>query len=186
MLLTLPNLLTWMRIFAIPLVVVLFYLPYQWADPAAGLLFGAAGITDSLDGYFARKHGLTSRLGAFLDPVADKMIVAVALVLLVTKDPRAMVVVMAAIIISREIAISALREWMAEVGARTKVAVSRLGKFKTILQIVGLSLMLFRWNLLGLPMYDLGLVCTMVAAALTVWSAVEYLRAAWPELRGAA
>ena len=97
-----------------------------------------------------------------------------------------MVAVMAAIIISREIAISALREWMAEVGARTKVAVSRLGKFKTILQIVGLSLMLFRWNLLGLPMYDMGLVCTMVAAALTVWSAIEYLRAAWPELRGAA
>ena len=186
MLLTLPNVLTWMRIFSIPLVVVLFYLPYQWADPAAGLLFGAAGITDSLDGYFARKHGQTSRLGAFLDPVADKMIVAVALVLLVSKDPRAIVVITAAIIISREIAISALREWMAEVGARTKVAVSKLGKFKTILQIVGLSLMLFRWDLLGLPMYILGLICTIVAAALTVWSAIEYLRAAWPELRGAA
>ncbi len=186
MLMTLPNVLTWMRIFAIPLVIVLFYLPYQWADPAAGLLFGAAGITDSLDGYFARKHGQTSRLGAFLDPVADKLIVAVALVLLVSKDPRALVVITAAIIISREIAISALREWMAEIGARTKIAVSKLGKFKTILQIVGLSLMLFRWDLFGLPMYLLGLICTIVAAALTVWSAVEYLRVAWPELRGAA
>jgi CDP-diacylglycerol--glycerol-3-phosphate 3-phosphatidyltransferase len=186
MLLTLPNVLTWMRILAIPLVVVLFYLPYPWSDPAAGLLFGAAGITDSLDGYFARKHGQTSRLGAFLDPVADKLIVAVALVLLVSKDTRALVVVTAAIIISREIAISALREWMAEVGARTKIAVSKLGKFKTILQIVGLSLMLFRWDLWFIPMYDLGLICVVIAAILTIWSAFEYLRTAWPELRGAA
>ena len=190
-LLTLPNILTWMRILAIPLVVVLFYLPYSWADPAAGLLFGAAGITDAFDGYFARKLGQTSRLGAFLDPVADKLIVAVALVLIVSKGHdnaivNVIIVVMAAIIIGREIAISALREWMAEIGARTKVAVSQLGKYKTILQIVGLSLMLFRWDLLGLPMYNLGLVCTIVAAALTLWSAAVYLRAAWPELRGAA
>src|SRR3954453_17861103 len=129
----LPNTLTWLRIFAIPLVIMLFYLPFQWADPAAGLLFAVAGITDSLDGYLARRMGQTSRLGAFLDPVADKLIVAVALVLLVSKEmPRVIVpglegidgghatlrpesvrviLVLCSIIIGREIAISALREW---------------------------------------------------------------------------
>ena len=114
---SLPNTLTWARIAAIPLIVLLFYMPYPWADPAAGLLFAAAGITDSLDGYFARRLGQISRLGAFLDPVADKLIVAVALVLLVSKDPRALIVLTAAVIIGREITISALREWMAEIGA---------------------------------------------------------------------
>src|SRR6478735_2664044 len=166
----LPNTLTWLRIFAIPLVIVLFYLPYKWSDPAAGLLFAAAGVTDSLDGYFARRLGQTSRLGAFLDPVADKLIVAVALVLLVSKDTRALIVLTAAVIIGREITISALREWMAEVGARRKVAVSQLGKYKTILQITGLSMMLFRWPLLGLPTYRLGVILTEIAAAATLVS----------------
>ncbi len=186
MLWTVPNVLTWLRILAIPLVVILFYLPYHWSDPAAGLLFAAAGITDSLDGYYARKLGQTSRLGAFLDPVADKLIVAVALVLIVSKDPRWTVVLMASVIIGREIAISALREWMAEIGQRTKVAVSRLGKYKTILQIVGLSMMLYRWELFGLPMYELGFLLTGIAAVLTLVSMVDYLRAAWPDLRGSA
>ena len=208
----LPNTLTWLRIFAIPLVIVLFYLPYHWADPAAGLLFGLAGITDSLDGYFARKMGQTSRLGAFLDPVADKLIVAVALVLLVSKDNadmiipglealdgatatlrkesiRAVLVLCAIVIIGREIAISALREWMAEIGQRGKVKVSRLAKLKTILQIVGLSCMLFRWDLpvlpgFSLPVFQIGFVLTIIAAVLTLLSAVSYLRAAWPDLRG--
>ena len=179
----LPNTLTWLRIFAIPLVVVLYSLPYHWSDPAAGLLFAAAGITDSLDGYFARKYGQTSKLGAFLDPVADKLIVAVALVLIVSKDPQLVVVLTAIVIIGREIAISVLREWMAEIGQRKKVAVSRIGKHKTILQITGLSLMLFRWDLLGLPVYRLGLALTILAAVLTLSSMVSYLRAAWPELR---
>jgi CDP-diacylglycerol---glycerol-3-phosphate 3-phosphatidyltransferase len=139
MALNVPNTLTWTRIAAIPLIVLLFYMPYSWADPAAGLLFAAAGITDSLDGYFARRLGQISRLGAFLDPVADKLIVAVALVLLVSKDTRALIVLTAAVIIGREITISALREWMAEMGQRRKVAVSLLGKYKTTLQIIGLS-----------------------------------------------
>jgi len=180
---TLPNILTWVRIAAIPLVVVAFYSHYHWADPAAGLLFAAAGITDTLDGYLARRLGQTSRLGAFLDPVADKLIVATALVLLVSKDPRPLIVLTAAVIIGREIAISALREWMAELGARRKVAVSQLGKFKTILQIVGLALMLYRWDLWGLPTYKLGVGLTVLAAALTLVSMIAYLRAAWPELR---
>jgi CDP-diacylglycerol--glycerol-3-phosphate 3-phosphatidyltransferase len=179
----LPNTLTWLRIYAIPLIAVLFYLPYPWSDPAAGLLFAAAGITDSLDGYLARRLGQTSRLGAFLDPVADKLIVAVALVLLVSKDPRALIALTAAVIIGREITISALREWMAEIGQRRKVAVSQLGKYKTILQIVGLSFMLFRMPLLGLPIYRIGVVLTEIAAAATLYSMVAYLRAAWPELR---
>jgi CDP-diacylglycerol--glycerol-3-phosphate 3-phosphatidyltransferase len=190
---TIPNILTWIRIAAIPLIVVLFYAPYHWADPAAGLLFAAAGITDSLDGYLARRLNQTSRLGAFLDPVADKLIVAVALVLLLSKDipslfgltperTRMLIALTAIVIIGREIAISALREWMAEIGQRAKVAVSALGKYKTILQIIGLSLMLFRWPLFGLPTFPLGAVLTVVAAALTLISMFSYLRAAWPAL----
>jgi CDP-diacylglycerol--glycerol-3-phosphate 3-phosphatidyltransferase len=178
-----PNTLTWLRIGAIPLIALLFYMPYPWGDPSAGLLFAAAGITDSLDGYLARRLGQTSRLGAFLDPVADKLVVAVALVLLVSKDPRPLIALTAAVIIGREITISALREWMAEIGQRRKVAVSQLGKYKTILQIVGLSFMLFRLPLLGLPIYQIGVVLTEIAAAATLVSMVAYLRAAWPELR---
>ncbi|MEP7246929.1 MAG: CDP-diacylglycerol--glycerol-3-phosphate 3-phosphatidyltransferase [Gammaproteobacteria bacterium] len=193
MLWTVPNILTWIRIAAIPLIVVLFFAPYHWADPAAGLLFAAAGITDSLDGYLARRLNQTSRLGAFLDPVADKLVVAVALVLLLSKDitpvfgisadrTRMLMALTAIVIIGREIAISALREWMAEVGQRAKVAVSAIGKYKTILQIFGLSMMLYRWPLFGLPTFAIGALLTVVAAALTLISMASYLRAAWPEL----
>ena len=178
-----PNTLTWLRIAAIPLIVLFFFMPYRWSDPAAGILFALAGVTDSLDGYFARRLGQTSRLGAFLDPVADKLVVAVALVLLVSKDTRPLIVLTAAVIIGREITISALREWMAEIGARRKVAVSQLGKIKTVLQIVGLSMMLYRAPLLGLPIYGVGVVLTELAAAATLVSMIAYLRAAWPELR---
>ncbi len=183
MLWNVPNTLTWLRIAAIPLIVLLFFMPYHWSDPAAGLLFAAAGVTDSLDGYFARRLGQTSRLGAFLDPVADKLIVAVALVLLVSKDTRALIVLTAVVIIGREITISALREWMAEIGQRRKVAVSQLGKLKTILQIVGLSMMLYRSPIVRVPIYDVGVVLTELAAAATLVSMIAYLRAAWPELR---
>jgi len=180
----LPNGLTWLRIFMVPAIVVLFYLPYWWAGPAACASFAFAGITDSLDGYYARKLGLTSRLGAFLDPVADKLIVACALVLIVSKDPRWYMVIVAIVIIGREIAVSALREWMAEIGARGRVAVSGWGKMKTIMQIVGLSFLLFRMNLDGIPIYRIGLILTGIAAVLTLWSMILYLRLAWPELRG--
>jgi CDP-diacylglycerol--glycerol-3-phosphate 3-phosphatidyltransferase len=179
----LPNTLTWLRILMIPGVVVLYYLPFWWAHPAAGVGFALAGITDTLDGYFARKLGLTSRLGAFLDPVADKLIVAVALVLIVSGDSRWFVVSMAIVIIGREIAVSALREWMAEIGARGKIKVSQLAKYKTIMQITGLSMMLFHHNLLVIPIYKLGVVLTAIAAVLTLWSMILYLRLAWPELR---
>ena len=167
----------------IPGVVVLYYLPFWWAHPAAGVGFALAGITDTLDGYFARKLGLTSRLGAFLDPVADKLIVAAALVLIVSADSRWFVVIMAIVIIGREIAVSALREWMAEIGARGRIKVSQLAKYKTIMQITGLSMMLFHHQLLGIAIYKLGVVLTAIAAVLTLWSMILYLRLAWPELR---
>jgi len=183
----LPNALTWLRILMIPAIFVLFNLPYWWKDPAACAAFALAGITDSLDGYFARKWGLTSRLGAFLDPVADKLIVATALVLIVSGDPTSwFLVVVAIVIIGREIAVSALREWMAEIGARGRIKVSMWGKIKTIMQIVGLSFLLYRRDLLGIPIYKLGLVLTGIAAVLTLWSMFLYLRLAWPELRGSA
>ena len=182
----LPNTLTWMRILMIPAILVLFNMPYWWKDPAACAAFALAGITDSLDGYYARKWGQTSRLGAFLDPVADKLIVTAALVLIVSKDPRWFVVIAAIVIIGREIAVSALREWMAEIGARGRIKVSIWGKYKTIMQIVGLSLLLYRRDLFGIPIYKLGLVLTGVAAVLTLWSMILYLRLAWPELRGSA
>ncbi len=181
----LPNTLTWLRILMIPTIVLLFYLlPEPWADPAACAAFALAGITDSLDGYYARKLGQTSRLGAFLDPVADKLIVAAALILIVSRDPRWFMVIAAIVIIGREIAISALREWMAEIGARGRIKVSVLGKYKTIMQIVGLSFLLYRYDLVGLPIYKLGIGLTAIAVVLTLLSMVSYLRIAWPELRG--
>lgn len=176
----------------IPLVVVLFYLPYSWSDPAAAIAFILAALTDWLDGYLARRLGQTSRLGAFLDPVADKLMVAVALVLLVSHrsqdlkfiafNPDLLITLTAVIIIGREITISALREWMAEVGARGKVAVSSVGKLKTIFQMTGLSMMLFRSDVWFVPAYELGVYCLVAAAALTLWSMVLYLKAAWPDL----
>jgi len=184
--LRLPNALTWLRILMIPAVIGLFYLPYWWKDPATCGAFALAGITDSLDGYLARRWGQTSRLGAFLDPVADKLIVAAALVLIVSRDPRWLLVIMASVIIGREIAVSALREWMAEIGARGRMKVSVWGKYKTIMQIVGLSFLLYHQPLWGLPIYKMGLILTGIATLLTLWSMILYLRIAWPELRGSA
>ena len=187
--LNLPNALTWFRVVAIPLVVAVFYGPElfgwqeAWARPAAGLLFGLAGITDYFDGYLARRLGLTSSFGAFLDPVADKLIVSTALVLLVQADPHVTLALVAAIIIGREITVSALREWMSQIGARAHVAVSIFGKWKTTLQIIGISLMLYREPLFTLDVYRIGEWLVYVAAALTLWSMIDYLRAAWPAMR---
>lgn len=186
------NVLTFARIIMIPLVVVLFYLPYSWSSPAAATVFILAAITDSLDGYLARRLGQISALGAFLDPVADKLMVATALILLVSHDPQPLefisfnpqilITLTAAVIVGREITISALREWMAEMGARGKVAVSSLGKVKTVFQMTGLSMMLFRSDVWFIPAFELGVYCLVAAAALTLWSMVIYLRAAWPAL----
>jgi CDP-diacylglycerol---glycerol-3-phosphate 3-phosphatidyltransferase len=182
-----PNALTWFRIVAIPLVVFVFYLPallddpeMSWTRPAAGLLFALAGITDYFDGYLARRLNQTSSFGAFLDPVADKLIVSTALVLLVQSDPQITLAIVAGIIIGREITVSALREWMSEIGARARVAVTFFGKWKTTLQIIGISLMLYRQPIVGIDVYPIGVALLFVAAALTLWSMLDYLRAAWP------
>mgnify|MGYP002621037973 CR=1 FL=1 len=182
--LNVPNTLTWIRIILIPLIVVVFYLPYGWSGPAAALIFSAAGITDWLDGYLARKLNQTSAFGAFLDPVADKLMIATALVLLVSEHPGFGVAVPAAIIIGREIAVSALREWMSELGGRQVVAVSGIGKYKTTAQITALIMMLWGQKLWFIPMFEVGYGFLLAAALLTLWSMWKYLAAAWPHLRG--
>lgn len=177
-----PNLLTLLRIALIPVFVVCFYLPFSGARQLCAAVFALAAVTDWLDGWLARRWGQTSPLGAFLDPVADKLMVAVALVLLVQSDPRALLALPAAVIIGREITVSALREWMAEIGSRARVAVSALGKLKTTAQMAAILLLIWSQPILGLPLYELGLVLLYLAAVLTLWSMVCYLRAAWPSL----
>jgi CDP-diacylglycerol--glycerol-3-phosphate 3-phosphatidyltransferase/cardiolipin synthase len=180
----LPNLLTLLRIVLIPVFVVVFLLPTAWSREAATVVFLLAAITDWLDGYLARRMGLVSALGAFLDPVAYKLMVATALVLLVQAHPTIPMSVAAAVIIGREIAISALREWMAEIGSRTQVAVSEIGKFKTAAQMAAITLLIYRDDLWQIPIYTVGEVLLYVAVVLTLWSMTLYLRAAWPSLRG--
>lgn len=177
-----PNLLTLLRMALIPVFVVVFYVPGAWTRITCAMLFTAAAITDWLDGYLARKWGQVSPLGAFLDPVADKLMVAVVLVLLVEADPSPELALPAAVIIGREITVSALREWMSELGARSRVAVSLLGKVKTTAQMIAIIFLIFQYPLLGLPVYGIGLVLFYVAAGLTLWSMMIYLRAAWPDL----
>lgn len=175
-----PNLLTLARILFIPLLVILFYLPYSWSLPLTAALFGLAAITDWLDGYLARLWDQSTPFGAFLDPVADKVMVAVALALLVERFETPLLTLPALVIIGREIVISALREWMAEMGKRNNVAVSWVGKIKTTLQMIALLLLL--GSLPGSLIANLGIVTLYIAAGLTLWSMLLYLRAAWPEL----
>lgn len=183
---TIPNILTLLRIILIPVLVIVFYIPGDWTYQASAAIFGIAALTDLLDGYLARRLNQSSPFGAFLDPVADKLMVAVALVLLVqdNPDPWFAIPIPAAIIIGREIAISALREWMAEIGARTKVAVSIIGKLKTTLQMIAILLLLYKLPVGLFPTHTVGLVLLYIAAALTLWSMVVYLYAAWPLLSG--
>jgi CDP-diacylglycerol--glycerol-3-phosphate 3-phosphatidyltransferase len=172
----LPIFLTLLRILAIPLVIIFFYLGYPLA---AATTFGLAGITDWADGYYARKLGLESRFGAFLDPVADKLIVAVALILIVSQEVNLWITLAACIIIGREIIISALREWMAESGQGSKVAVASIGKIKTVVQIFALIFLLYNQPLFGFPIHEAGLVLLAIATVLTVWSMILYLRSAF-------
>ncbi len=180
----LPNLLTLARIALIPVFVLVYYLPVAWSAPAATGIFIAAALTDWLDGYLARRMHLTSPLGAFLDPVADKLMVATALVVVLQADPSLWLALPVMVIIGREITISALREWMAEIGQRAQVAVSELGKFKTAAQMLAITLLIYREDLWGLPVYVIGEVLLYIAVVLTLWSMVIYLRAAWPRLGG--
>lgn len=182
MTLNVPNILTLTRIAVIPLFVVVFFLPFDWARPTLAAIFAIAAFTDWLDGYLARKLNQASRFGAFLDPVADKLMVAVTLILLVVADPSVWLALPAIVIIGREIAISALREWMAEIGERTQVAVSYIGKIKTAGQMLALLLLLYKEPLGEFPTYEVGLVLLFIAVVLTLWSMVIYLNAAWPVL----
>lgn len=179
--LTLPTWLTLLRIVMIPVLVLVFYLPYTWTNFASAAIFGLAAITDWLDGWIARRYQLESAFGAFLDPVADKLMVAVALVLLVEEHANLWLTLPAVIIIGREIVVSALREWMAELGARAQVAVSNLGKWKTAAQMLALVILLANPPLMTFWVI-LGYVLLIISAALTLWSMVHYLLAAWPHL----
>jgi CDP-diacylglycerol--glycerol-3-phosphate 3-phosphatidyltransferase/cardiolipin synthase len=182
-----PNLLTWLRIAMIPLFVGMFYLPegsvsVEQRDFYAALLFALAAITDWLDGYLARALNQASSFGAFLDPVADKLMVAAALIVLVEFGRVGAVV--ALIIIGREIAISALREWMASVGKRQSVAVAMIGKIKTVAQMAAILLLLYFQPMGFIDTARLGTLLIYIAAFLTLWSMAYYLRAAWPQIRG--
>jgi CDP-diacylglycerol--glycerol-3-phosphate 3-phosphatidyltransferase/cardiolipin synthase len=181
----LPIFLTWLRIVAIPLLIAVYYLPASWAtaherDLAATLIFVSAALTDWADGYLARKLNQTSAFGAFLDPVADKLMVAAALIVLVQLGRTDAIVAM--IIIGREITISALREWMAKIGAAKSVAVSMLGKIKTAAQMLALPMLLYYNTLAGVDMKVVGSWLIWVATLLTLWSMGYYLRMAWPEI----
>jgi CDP-diacylglycerol--glycerol-3-phosphate 3-phosphatidyltransferase/cardiolipin synthase len=187
--LNVPIALTWLRIAVIPFFVALFYvpdviLPTSLRDAIAAWLFIVAAVTDWLDGWLARRWNQTSSFGAFLDPVADKLMVCAALLVLLNLDRVGSLV--ALVIIGREIAISALREWMAQIGAGASVAVHWLGKFKTAAQMIAIPCLLHHSNWFDLPVALIGQVLIWVAAALTVWSMLYYLRKAWPEIQARA
>ena len=192
--LTLPTVLTLLRIVLIPVLVLVFYLPYGWTNFASALVFSLAALTDWLDGWIARRYAMHSAFGAFLDPVADKLMVSTALFLIVQGHPTAWMALWAAVIVGREIAVSALREWMAEIGQRARVAVATVGKIKTVVQMVALICLLYSitpeggrvvhpepW--LADLVFHVGDWLLAASALLTLWSGYEYLRAAWPSLR---
>lgn len=190
--LTLPTWLTLLRIVMIPVLVLVFYLPYKWTNFASAAVFGLAAITDWLDGWIARRWDMQSAFGAFLDPVADKLMVAVALFLIVQGHPTPWMAFWAAVIVGREIAVSALREWMAELGQRAKVRVAMIGKIKTTVQMIALLCLLYsvtpgqqktRDIWLGEPVFHIGDWLLAAAALLTLWSGLQYLWAAWPSLK---
>jgi cardiolipin synthase len=183
--LNIPILLTWLRIILIPLLIAIYYLPEAWfegigRDVSATLIFVVAAVTDWLDGYPARRWQQTSAFGAFLDPVADKLMVAAALIVLVQLGR--LDAILAMIIIGREITISALREWMARIGAHRSVAVSMIGKIKTTAQMVAIPMLLYYAPLRGIDIFELGVWLIYIAAVLTLWSMGYYMRMAWPHL----
>jgi len=183
---TVPNVLTMTRIVMIPVLILIFYLPVPWAHGLAAAIFLIASFTDWLDGFVARKFKQGTRFGAFLDPVADKLLVACILLLLVGSCDRGYITLPAIVIVSREIMISALREWMAEIGDSESVSVSYIAKVKTTVQMISLTLLLAFKPAFAMSMTAvlgiLGMVLLYVAAVLTIWSMVVYLMAAWPKV----
>jgi CDP-diacylglycerol--glycerol-3-phosphate 3-phosphatidyltransferase len=186
MTMTLPTKLTLLRIGMIPVFILLFYIPlFGIKNYLLTGLFILAGLTDWFDGYLARRMGMQSEFGAFLDPVADKLMVSMILVLLVSAHPGWLLALPATIIIGRELTISAVREWMANVGERTKVAVSIIGKFKTTAQMIAIGFLLFEKPIGDFPTLQIGYVLLYLSALLTLWSMLLYLQAAWPSLNDA-
>jgi CDP-diacylglycerol---glycerol-3-phosphate 3-phosphatidyltransferase len=177
-----PNILTFFRIFLIPAFALAFYIPGKIGHILAAVIFAIAAFTDLIDGYLARNLNQTTKFGAFLDPVADKLMVATALVLIVGELGAAYIAIPAAIIVGREIAISALREWMAEIGKRTSVAVGFVGKIKTALQMFALMALLLHYPGHDAVFLVFGLILLYAAVALTLWSMYMYLKAAYPNL----
>ncbi len=174
-----PNLLTCIRILIIPMLVWAYYFPPDyWGMPVAAVLFGFASLTDWLDGYLARRLNQVSKLGAFLDPIADKLIVVTVLVVIVDAHGHLSILIPTLIIIAREIVVSGLREWMSELGRRGSVAVSMVGKLKTAVQMLALFLILYYHPVFGLPVFEIGVWLLNVAATLTLWSMVIYIRRA--------
>lgn len=180
--LNLPNILSLLRIILIPVLMGLFFMPFSSAPLWATIVFVVAALTDWFDGYLARKWDQTSPFGAFIDPVADKLIVAVALILVLYKTPEWYILIPVVIIIGREITVSALREWMAELGQRNVVKVSYVGKLKTAFQMISIGCLIFYKPFLGLPIFEIGIVLLYVAAGLTLSSMFSYVKAAWPML----
>ncbi len=181
--LNLANLLTLFRIAAIPVVVVCFYAPFEHARPVAAVLFGIAAITDLIDGWIARRFNQMSRFGEFLDPVADKLMVVIVLVMLVQAQSSLWEDIIAMFIIGREITVSALREWMATIGERAAVKVQFSGKLKTTFQMFGIAFMVWQQPLFGLDIYRIGYFLLIAAAVLTIYSMFAYLKAAWPAMK---
>ena len=179
-----PNLLTLLRIFLIPAIVIIFYLPGKFGHTLAAAVFGLAALTDFIDGYLARNLHQETRFGAFLDPVADKLVVSVALVLIVAEIGKFYIAIPAAVIICREITISALREWMSEFGKKTSMAVNYMGKVKTFLQMVAIGILLYYCPRCenNHVYFILGLILLYIAAGMTLWSMYSYLKVAWPDL----
>jgi len=180
----LPNFLTVLRILLVPIFVALFYWGSDVRTFGATGVFAVAAITDWADGYLARRYQGVSPFGTFLDPVADKIMVVTALVLIASSGemPKILAGILISVIVGREITVSALREWMAELGERKKVAVSWLGKAKAATQMISILLLVYERPLFSLSGRNLGMVLLVVAAAMTLWSMVGYLRAAWPSL----
>ena len=182
MTITVPTMLTLIRIALVPVLVLFFYLPFEWSNFACTVVFVLAAVTDIPDGYVARKTGQISRFGEFLDPVADKIMVATALILLVQRQESYQVIfaMSAAIIVGRELTISALREWMSEIGEQALVKVSGVGKLKTIFQMTAIGFLLYHENMAWIPIALIGELLLYTAAALTLWSMWQYLKSAWP------
>lgn len=178
---SLPNLLTLLRILLIPVFIIIFYLPFEWSHMTAACIFALASFTDWLDGYLARRLGQTSPFGAFLDPVADKLLVATSLLLLVGAKDLNYITLPAIVIVGREIVISSLREWMAEIGSRTSMTVNYIGKLKTAMQMSALILLLAFYP--GVSVWgNVGFILLYLSAILTIWSMVVYITIAWPQL----